>query len=138
VGTLCENNDWFAKDRGLPPSEVGDLFVIHDTGAHAHSMGFQYNGKLRAPEILRREDGSMSLVRYRETIKEALYANCLMPTDLAPANGVAYLEAADSLPSDYKSTPPKTSGLMALIGSPTVAWVSCAAIALYAVLKSSN
>ena len=57
VGTLCENNDWFAKNRMLPKAEVGDLFVIHDTGAHSHSMGFQYNGKLRAPEVLIRPDG---------------------------------------------------------------------------------
>lgn len=62
VGTLCENNDWFAKDRLLPKAQVGDLFVIHDTGAHAHSMGFQYNGKLRAPEVLIRPDGSDSLM----------------------------------------------------------------------------
>lgn len=62
VGTLCENNDWFAKDRPLPLAEVGDLFVIHDTGAHSHSMGFQYNGKLRAPEVLIRSDGSDSLM----------------------------------------------------------------------------
>jgi diaminopimelate decarboxylase len=53
VGTLCENNDWFAKQRELPVGiALGDLFVIHDTGAHAHSMGFQYNGKLRAPEVI--------------------------------------------------------------------------------------
>lgn len=62
VGSLCENNDWFAKDRPLPRAEVGDLFVIYDTGAHAHSMGFQYNGKLRAPEVLIRSDGSASLM----------------------------------------------------------------------------
>ena len=53
VGTLCENNDWFCHDRSLPKNiKKHDLFVIHDTGAHGHSMGFQYNGKLRAPEIL--------------------------------------------------------------------------------------
>lgn len=52
VGTLCENNDWFAKERILPISNVNDIFIIYDTGAHSHSMGFQYNGKLRAPEIL--------------------------------------------------------------------------------------
>lgn len=52
VGTLCENNDWFAKNRLLPLANPSDLFVIWDTGAHSHSMGFQYNGKLRAPEIL--------------------------------------------------------------------------------------
>lgn len=41
VGTLCENNDWFAKQRDLPEADVGSVFVIHDTGAHSHSMGFQ-------------------------------------------------------------------------------------------------
>ena len=60
---------------------MGDLFVIHDTGAHSHSMGFQYNGKLRAPELLLREDGSISLIRERETI-ESLFSNCVMPDDL--------------------------------------------------------
>jgi diaminopimelate decarboxylase len=83
VGTLCENNDWFGRDRALPAAaEKGDLFVVHDTGAHSHSMGFQYNGKLRAPELLLREDGSVDLIRERETI-ESLYANCRMPADLA-------------------------------------------------------
>uniref|UniRef100_A0AAV1U1S4 Orn/DAP/Arg decarboxylase 2 N-terminal domain-containing protein n=1 Tax=Peronospora matthiolae TaxID=2874970 RepID=A0AAV1U1S4_9STRA len=81
VGTLCENNDWFAKDRPLPKARVGDLFVIHDTGAHSHSMGFQYNGKLRAPEVLLRADGSETLIRKRETY-ESLYGNCVMPADL--------------------------------------------------------
>ena len=72
VGTLCENNDWFAIDRELPEAVVGDLFVIHDTGAHSHSMGFQYNGKLRAPEILLKEDGSYKLIRRRGTINDYL------------------------------------------------------------------
>jgi diaminopimelate decarboxylase len=53
VGTLCENNDWFAKDRELPIGiQNNDIFVIHDCGAHSHSMGFQYNGKLRCGEVL--------------------------------------------------------------------------------------
>lgn len=82
VGTLCENNDWFAKKRPLPKCQVGDLFVIHDTGAHAHSMGFQYNGKLRAPEVLLRNGGGRDdLIRERENI-EMLYSNTVMPKDL--------------------------------------------------------
>jgi diaminopimelate decarboxylase len=69
VGTLCENNDWFAKDRLIPVAEPGDIFIIWDTGAHAHSMGFQYNGKLRAPEIA--IDNSTFLpIRRRETFKD--------------------------------------------------------------------
>lgn len=70
VGTLCENNDWFAKDRELPIVDVGDIFIIHDTGAHSHSMGFQYNGKLRAPEILIKIDNSFQLIRRRETYED--------------------------------------------------------------------
>ncbi len=66
VGTLCENNDWFAKNRLLPQANPSDLFVIWDTGAHSHSMGFQYNGKLRAPEILVNE-GDFKQIRERET-----------------------------------------------------------------------
>ena len=71
VGTLCENNNWFAKDRDLPEAQVGDLFIIHDTGAHSHSMGFQYNGKLRASEILIKNN-SYVLIRRRETIYDYL------------------------------------------------------------------
>ncbi|CEM08550.1 unnamed protein product [Vitrella brassicaformis CCMP3155] len=57
VGGLCENNDKFAIDRPLPsvPS-IGDIAVIHDAGAHGHSMGFQYNGKLRSAEYLYKVD----------------------------------------------------------------------------------
>lgn len=57
VGGLCENNDKFAIDRALPEIEDGDVLVIHDTGAHGHSMGYNYNGKLRSAELLLRENG---------------------------------------------------------------------------------
>lgn len=67
VGSLCENNDKFAIQRDLPPIADGDILVIHDTGAHGHSMGFNYNGKLRPQELLLREDGSISLIRRAET-----------------------------------------------------------------------
>ena len=67
VGSLCENNDKFAIDRMLPKIEIGDLLVIHDTGAHGFSMGYNYNGKLRSAELLLREDGSVELIRRAET-----------------------------------------------------------------------
>jgi diaminopimelate decarboxylase len=67
VGGLCENNDKFAIDRALPRIDMGDLLVIHDTGAHGHSMGYNYNGKLRSAEVLLREDGSAQLIRRAET-----------------------------------------------------------------------
>ncbi len=67
VGGLCENNDKFAIDRWLPRIDSGDFLVIHDTGAHGHSMGYNYNGKLRSAEILMREDGTAKLIRRAET-----------------------------------------------------------------------
>jgi len=70
TGSLCENNDKFAIDRLLPEVEIGDLIVIHDTGAHGHSMGFNYNGKLRSAELLLREDGSVLQIRRAETIED--------------------------------------------------------------------
>ncbi len=67
VGSLCENSDKFAIDRMLPKIDMGDILVLHDTGAHGFSMGYQYNGKLRSAELLLREDGSVELMRRAET-----------------------------------------------------------------------
>jgi diaminopimelate decarboxylase len=70
VGSLCENNDKFAKQRPLPMIEVGDILVLHDAGAHGHSMGFNYNGKLRSAEVLIRSDGSVTQIRRAETFSD--------------------------------------------------------------------
>ena len=70
TGSLCENSDKFAVDRHLPKIDIGDLLVIHDTGAHGFSMGYNYNGKLRSAEVLLKEDGSTQLIRRAETPKD--------------------------------------------------------------------
>lgn len=70
TGSLCENNDKFAVDRMLPQTAIGDLLVIHDTGAHGLSMGYNYNGKLRCKEVLWREDGGFELIRRAETPRD--------------------------------------------------------------------
>ena len=70
VGSLCENNDKFAIDRMLPKIEKGDYLVIHDTGAHGFSMGYNYNGKLRSAELLLKEDGTVQMIRRAETPKD--------------------------------------------------------------------
>ena len=67
TGGLCENNDKFAIERSLPQIDIGDILVIHDTGAHGHSMGYNYNGKLRSAEVLLKPDGSFQLIRRAET-----------------------------------------------------------------------
>ena len=66
TGSLCENSDKFAIDRMLPKIDIGDYLIIHDTGAHGHSMGYNYNGKLRSAELLLKEDGSVQLIRRAE------------------------------------------------------------------------
>ena len=46
---------------------MGDLLVIHDTGAHGRSMGYNYNGRLRSAEVLLHADGTHELIRRAET-----------------------------------------------------------------------
>jgi len=70
TGSLCENNDKFAIDRMLPEIETGDIIAIHNTGAHGHAMGFNYNGKLRSAELLLRPDGTIEEIRRAETITD--------------------------------------------------------------------
>lgn len=70
TGSLCENNDKFAIDRMLPEIQIGDVLVIHDTGAHGFSMGYNYNGKLRSAEILLKEDKTAQLIRRAEEPKD--------------------------------------------------------------------
>jgi diaminopimelate decarboxylase len=50
--------------------QPGDVVVIHDTGAHGHAMGFNYNAKLRSAEYLLQEDGSLRMIRRAETMDD--------------------------------------------------------------------
>jgi len=70
VGSLCENNDKFAVQRALPEIEDGDILCIHDTGAHGHAMGFNYNGRLRPQELMLKTDGCVERIRRAETIED--------------------------------------------------------------------
>ena len=54
----------------LPKIDMGDLLVIHYTGSHGFSMGYNYNGKRRSAELLLREDGSVELIRRAETLDD--------------------------------------------------------------------
>jgi diaminopimelate decarboxylase len=70
VGPLCENNDKFAKQRSLPKTEVGDIMVQHDTGAHSPAMTSNYNGWLRIQQLLLKKDGSVELIKRAETLDD--------------------------------------------------------------------
>ncbi len=80
VGALCENNDKFAVERALPAIDDGDLLIIHDTGAHGHAMGFNYNGRLRPQELLLRADGSVERIRRSESLADH-FATLDFPAD---------------------------------------------------------
>ena len=84
VGSLCENNDKFAIQRLLPEIHNGDRLLIHDTGAHGHSMGFIYNGRLRPKELLLRSDGSVELIRREETVADLFATLNFAPQVLQP------------------------------------------------------
>jgi diaminopimelate decarboxylase len=84
VGSLCENNDKFAIQRELPKTAEGDFLLIHDTGAHALSMGFTYNGRLRPQELLLHPDGAVERVRRAETIDDYFATLSFPPDRLVP------------------------------------------------------
>ena len=70
VGSLCENNDKLAIDRPLPKVAVGDILVMHNTGAYGYGMGFNFNAKLRSAELLLKPDGKIKQIRRAETIDD--------------------------------------------------------------------
>lgn len=93
TGSLCENNDKFAIARELPEIHDGDLVVIHDTGAHGYSMGYNYNGRLRSAEILYCSDGSFRMIRRAETPKDYFATldidECALALGLSPNHNAA-------------------------------------------------
>ena len=78
AGPLCESGDVFTQEdggvvvpRALPAAQVGDLLVIHDTGAYGASMSSNYNSRPLAAEVL--VDGDQTrLIRRRQTVEELL------------------------------------------------------------------
>ncbi|HEY5617596.1 MAG TPA: diaminopimelate decarboxylase [Vicinamibacterales bacterium] len=71
VGPICESSDVFARDRTLPPLEVGDLMAILDTGAYGSVMASNYNRHFLPAEVLV-DDARWTLIRRRQTIDEVL------------------------------------------------------------------
>ena len=84
VGSLCENNDKFAIQRRLPEIHDGDRLLIHDTGAHGHAMGFNYNGRLRPKELLLCTNGAVELIRREETLADYFATLDFVPQMLVP------------------------------------------------------
>ncbi len=71
-GQLCENTDYWVKERDFPATtEEGDIVVVADAGAYGFGMSYQYNGRLRAAEVLV-NGADATLIRKRETFADMI------------------------------------------------------------------
>lgn len=55
---------------GFDCSSISELVLSRNAGAHGHAMGFTYNGRLRPKEPPLRSDGSVELVRRKESLAD--------------------------------------------------------------------
>jgi diaminopimelate decarboxylase len=76
VGPVCESGDFFARDRETEELQVGDLVALLDAGAYGMAQASNYNTRGRAAEVMV-EDGTVRLVRRRETVEEMLAGELL-------------------------------------------------------------
>ena len=72
AGPLCESSDYLARGRELPPLEPGDLLAVRDVGAYGLAMSGNYNSRLRPAEVWVEPDGTVRLIRRRETLDDLL------------------------------------------------------------------
>lgn len=72
VGNICESGDTIAKKRELPQISEGDIIGVLDAGAYGHVMSSNYNCRLRPAEVLIQEDGTVKLIRRRDTFEDLL------------------------------------------------------------------
>ncbi len=78
VGPVCESSDYLARDRQLPPVRRGDLLTTFSAGAYGMAMSSNYNGRLRAAEVL--VDGNTHrLIRRRDTFEDLVRQETEVP-----------------------------------------------------------
>lgn len=78
VGPVCESGDFFARDRGLPPLQQGDLVALLDAGAYGMAQSSNYNTRPRPAEVLV-EGSKARLIRRRETVADLLAPEIIAP-----------------------------------------------------------
>ena len=82
AGPLCESGDVFTQGEGgvvlnrdLPRAVVGDLLVLHDTGAYGASMSSNYNTRPLISEVIIEGGagtGQPRLIRRKQTVAELI------------------------------------------------------------------
>lgn len=70
VGSACENNDQFARNRKLPEMHEGDIVFVEDAGAHCWAMANNYNNRLRLAEYMLLKNGDVAMIRRAETMAD--------------------------------------------------------------------
>lgn len=75
AGPLCFSGDFLAKQLLLPPIQVGDFVVIHDTGGYTMSMHSKYNSRQVSSNFAYSSTSNgvkFALLKKRETTEETL------------------------------------------------------------------
>ncbi len=72
VGNICESGDIIAKEREIFKPCEKDIIGVMDAGAYGYSMASNYNNRLRPAEILLKNDGSVQLIRRRDTLEDLI------------------------------------------------------------------
>ena len=72
TGNICESGDVLCKDRPMPIIKDDDLICVLDAGAYGYSMCYSYNTRLKPAEVMIMEDGTVKLIRKRETYEDII------------------------------------------------------------------
>ena len=70
TGNICESGDILAEERELPVITEGDILGVMDAGAYGYSMSSNYNNRMRPAEVMILSDGSLKLIRRRDTYED--------------------------------------------------------------------
>jgi len=71
-GNICESGDLLCKDRPLSKVQDNDLIAVLDAGAYGYSMCSSYNLRFRPAEVMIMKDGTVKLIRRRETFEDMM------------------------------------------------------------------
>jgi len=70
VGPVCETGDYFAHSRQLTELKAGDYIALGSAGAYGYAMASNYNARPTPAEIMVTLDGSVSVIRNRQTYED--------------------------------------------------------------------
>jgi len=95
VGHCCESGDLMTpapgesetiSERLLNEAEIGDVCVVEGSGAYCSSMNTKnYNSFPEVAEVMLAKDGSLNIIRKKQTIDQFLENEVALPSSLFPA-----------------------------------------------------